>query len=423
MKPPWPLTTFEEWMARESCPDWPMAIWLRLDLSGRLDPARLRQAMIAVSAQRPLFSSRIVPAPRGRLAWQPADPAADVRELPAAPPAEELPAAPPIDLRHQPPWRLWLRPLPGGHRLEIEFHHAVCDGIAAIDAARALLEYYRHPPQLDRLAPDLAALALRCRAGRLLQPADRIRQWGVIAWRAATYFARQPWSLDHAADAAATSAAWSLASRDAGPADVLRATARARGVTLNDLTLWAVFQALQRRRPPDLRRPTRLMAPMNLRGDKTASGVNIVGMVHLDAPDPDCRSDAALQAIARAMAVNRRYAAGRTTLVALNLGTALLGSPLRLACLKPHGATSVLSNMGTVVPPAELADAQGRIDLGDAAVLAFSAIPPGRRHTPLTFGMTTYAGRLRLSAGYQPRDYPAPQAVALLDDVVAVLTT
>ena len=67
------------------------------------------------------------------------------------------PAGEAIDLRRSAGVRLWVRQSPGALRLVMQFHHACCDGLAAIQVAEELLIAYHHEmegsPAADWLRP------------------------------------------------------------------------------------------------------------------------------------------------------------------------------------------------------------------------------------------------------------------------------
>lgn len=421
--PSWPLVPFEQYMLDDDRPGAPMTFTVAWRLAGRVDAARMRAAVAEASRAHPLLGCRVH---GGR--WVPAAGGVPFRLVTAA-------AAPLADREAIDPFReACLRAAlvePAGDRVESElrltFHHAVCDGVGAMEFSGDVFAAYRGA------GTALSASSLSRRDGqadpRLLDDRGRLERPDVpgATWRdAVRHFLAE--GRRFMADRAV--AIPCERSGGSSPADApvpvrfsaeetaaLRRHASAMDATLNELLLAVLVSVIGRHcaaatshrrgawlgvvqpvsmRPP---RPTRLPA------------CNNIGYAFLRRPLVDCADWRALLrgVVQEARAVTRLGLAGcfndavdvlgrlpgplrRTLVRAMRPGTfvfSYLGDPVRRF---PRG----LRGAGEDVGPGPQA---AGVDLGGCQVVDFSGAPPPRPGTELAILASLFGQRLTLWLG------------------------
>jgi WS/DGAT/MGAT family acyltransferase len=351
----------------------------------------------------------------------------------------------PLDME-RPLWRMYLVDgLQDGFAVVGQAHHALIDGIAAVEVAMLLFDDgTEHRASTWRSVPPHSA-AQAAREAAQARVAGGVRALGSVA-RAARHPAAAATALRHAAEAmsavaapAAQTALDRSVTRDrvvafgSAPLDDVREAGRRRGATVNDVLLAATAIALGRALARRGERPHALKAlvPVNVRAAGTAAALgNAVSFAPVELPlgeaDPTTvlrtvrdrtraakRDGAArpLEVLAQAgdllPAVGRRAVARTAARVASfnavvsnvpgpPLELTLLGRPLRAL----HPAVPLLDGHGLTICGISYA---GRLQLGvyaDAAVLP-DAVDVAR-DIESAFDALRLAPERRVSAGDTP---------------------
>jgi diacylglycerol O-acyltransferase len=306
------------------------AAWLQMDrpvntadvvavirLEGSLSEARLRRLVRRRLLAHRRFRQRIRRRALGRPAWED-DPRFSlerhvvVRSL--GPGAGALDAyvsavaSEPLDLR-RPPWRVHLLHLPGGSAIVAKLHHCVADGFALVAVLLSLADEPLAPGRggahRARAARELARLPAPGEA--LLAAARHPRRAAALAGAAAGMVAALGRLIALPPDPG-TALKRPLGGRRRVacsrplPLRPVRAAARARGVTVNELLVAAAAGALRtwllespEGGPP---RDVRALVPVNLRpaGAEPALG-NAFGLVFLALPVAAATVDARVGAL------------------------------------------------------------------------------------------------------------------------------
>ncbi len=139
---PLPLTPFEYYYWCDDRQEYPTAFPVELTFSGSLEPETFGWAAAVIVARHPLLSAQIRSEGRGAPVWVEGDgrpPAVDWAN-------DDRPISHAdgqrIDLAVAPGFRIWVRRIDDTTRVVLQFHHACCDGLAAIRVIEDLLVAY-----------------------------------------------------------------------------------------------------------------------------------------------------------------------------------------------------------------------------------------------------------------------------------------
>ena len=307
----------------------------------------------------------------------------------------------PIDLRQEAGVRLVAREVaPQAWRVTLMVHHAVCDGLAAIEFMGDIWSCYH----------GASPAPFRQSVGQRAQPATTPQATTPQSLaREALSFARffpQPIGPGPAADQHQPSGLsppfTSVAlSRDLTAS--LRARAAAAGCTVNDVVVAAVMRGIvawnaEAGRPA---RGVRITMPCSLKPPgQRAPAVNDMSYAFLDRTAQQCQNAAGLVrsigAASRWIQEQRAAEGFLHTLAAMARVPRLLWMLTRLPiCL----STAVVSSVGNVgarmranVPKVDGCDLPGNL-----RITALRGVPPLRPRTRLSVGLTHYSGQLHLT--------------------------
>jgi NRPS condensation-like uncharacterized protein len=424
---------------------WPMSFYLRLVFSGELDRADFREAVQKALTRHPLLRSKLVGDAKGRTArlrWEevPVDLSALVRfareekddEDAAESSSHDFARA--IDLAEGPGFRLYVRESSGTVTVLAQFHHSATDGTGGLRFLEDVMALYKS-------MAEGSMACLRPLSTELLEGRGRFH-FGIWALtlrilkdlaRAWLFFRNVPKAIALPPKRVGASRA---ASPD-GPASVmhgfsrvetaaLRAMAKARGVTVNDLLLRDLFVAVDLwNRAHGPARPIRLAMAMSMRRatDDAMPAANVVSMCFLDRKDHELADPAVLLAsVQRETRYIKANDMGMTLVrVAALLGRVPRGLGLLMTPRYPWlcHASAVLSNLGEPYKETRIErDEDGRLDLGGLRLETVELLPPIRPHTLASFGVVTEAGRLSVTLHYDDRSLDAGQAAELLETFV-----
>jgi hypothetical protein len=442
----WPLTltAFERYMWCDSRPTSPMTHFVILRCSGPLDEAAFRTAVAGAVDRHPLLRARIEGRETGPARWVRAPAAPPACDVAGAAAPLRLPGTEELDLRRENGFRAWVRGDADETVIRLQFHHACCDGVAAIRFVEDILVAYDHlvrrgtgappwpPLRPDRL-PRRADFGLSPLGKALRLPLDF---WGVVIGYLLFILPRAtPAAAPHepalGADELATLP--EAVVHAFSPADTARllAAARSAGATVNDVLLRDFFLALAAwnwEHLPGLETQfVRIMVPFDLRtaADDALPAANVVGMVNIDRlmhrQRPRDRS-----ALLRSVRLEMRYQKTLRFGIAANRIAAAIQAALRirpgwsdaLYGVQRCMTTAVVSNWGRLFDRSPLARDDGRLVAGGLVVEAVESVSPQRINSGLGFAISTYAGRLTLTLNYDRRRFTRGDAEALLQTVV-----
>jgi diacylglycerol O-acyltransferase / wax synthase len=301
-----------------------------------------------------------------------------------------------------PLWRMYLvGGLRGGGWAVIgQAHHALVDGIAAVEVAMLLFDAADQPPAPSRPArwapapgPTAPAAVAAFARGRLVGAARAVRATAATVGHGGDL----PGAVRHlAAPAPATTLDRSATHRRAvglgvTSLDGAREAGRRHGATINDVLLAAATIALGRalRRRGERPAAVKVLVPVNLRGGGEAGAMgNRISFVTVSLPVATTDPIAVLRRVRTDMRA-RKAGGGAAPLEALSEVAELLpGGPRRVVARTAARAASfnaVVSNVPG--PPVEL-DLLGR-----RVSAIFPAVPFLQGHA-LSIGALSYRGRL-----------------------------
>ncbi len=342
--------------------------------------------------------------------------------------------AQPLD-RDRPPWAAYV--LAGRRRGDqvhvlLKLHHALADGLGAVEIGAGLMDQIQDLLPAPRTAPPVPAaggpnpLAL---ATGLLHTADprslpaRIRyagrQLGIGAAVLRTAIEGGSPLL-----AAPTSGTRALATAELDLDDITRIRKIVRG-TANDVLIAVVAGALRRwlldggaDRAELASAAPRALIPVSRRRRRQGVGNLLSGYLirlPLGEPDPLVRLETVRTAMDRCKAAGTNGGAGAVALLAEPLPPALrrAGAPLA-----GRGARLLFDVLLTSVPLPDIP-----LSLGGAPLRALYPLPPLARGHALAIAMSTYRGRAHIGVLADGRSSPDPRALpaALAAELSAVL--
>lgn len=421
-------------MVRDDRTAYPMQIWFRLRLSGRLDRAALDNAWRQTLLGHPLLTC-VVKEIHDRLHWEGLKHSNEISprqaEVAWVPPGalDEPAAERPIALNQEPGAKLYAASSEEETTLLVVFHHAATDGLGGCGFLSDLLLTYQQGVGLKRLA-QRAASKLPGRGNFGLSRWQLLKQapWllaGIsnglrFALHPATQLTQQGFEPQSLGSDYAPGLCRHLFSLESSTA--IRQAARERHVTLNDLLLCQLLQSIaawQRERNEfDPANRLRVNVPINLRtaDDALLPAANVVSMLFMERRGAACAADgeALLASIQEQMNRNKRFRLGLIFPLVLELVRSLGRLPSMAAEARCR-ATCVLTNLVEPLrdwPGAK--DASGRIVSGGLTLESLEMFAPIRPQTQAAFTALSYAGRLNLLLHYDRSAMPAIAAADLL---------
>lgn len=442
---PLPVAPFEHYMRLDDTPEYPMCFVLVVHVSGALDRQAFENALTQSLRRHPLLQSflRRSETRSEGLCWfhdRAARPFLDWQDHDGP---QRCTLGESIDLEAETGLRIWVRRQDQSARVTFQFHHSCVDGIGALQFIGDLLaEYGRQTAEPGQEAPELIVpdpeqLLVRGELGPVLEPDTHTRKKSLtrILWRFGRLTLRRPEPL---------SLPEPLAQRDQPfPAIVtrildreacrnIRTFARRKGVTANDIYLWAMFQTLAEwnrangRAQP--RRWLRIGIPVNMRTplhDGT-SAVNVVSYMFLSRRFNDCSDrQQLLQGIHRDTEeiVNRQF--GRIFLVGIRY---LCRVPIVLkSILRGKGCftTVILANVGDIrrIFPARFPTRGGKCVAGNVVLERLDGAAPVRPGTRAAVSLGTYAGEVIVNLHCDPRLFSQATALRFLKQFTSRIQT
>jgi NRPS condensation-like uncharacterized protein len=404
-----PLNVLDELYLHLDREQEPFSVHLEVAVEGRIDEARLREAIRVAAGRHPLARARLRPA-RGtdrRYHWEIAG---ELDEVPLA--TQEcaddvalgrvrerlLSTTQPLD--DAPPFGVVLVHHPAGDTVLLNLRHAAGDGMSALRLMASVLRAYAgHDdplPPVDPLAVrDIGEIVgTRSLGARLVRAPALLEQAGRVT---STHARIEP-------DGGGEGGGYGFELLRFGPEELTAVLAHRRdGATVNDVLLGALAVTVrawneQHERYPE---PVRVMMPVNLRPPEWRLEVmgNYASYVTVDVGS----EDGLAAAVAAAAAHTRRIKAQNVAGLVVDLlegPTAALPTAVKRRFQDLIGLTgnrwvdtTVLSNLGRLEPI-------GRLDDEAGAVRSIWFSPPGRMPLGASFGAATYEDTLFLTLRY-----------------------
>ncbi len=403
---------------------------LDLHFSGVLRREPLENALQVALDRHPMLRATVDPAAGQMPRWVEASarrPQVDWSDAdePIAPAGGER-----IDLARQTGLRVFVRSGQDASRLLLQFHHACCDAVGALQFAEDLLVTYAAlvggTPDLGALRPlDPTRLALR---GDFGLTAAHYRPTLRDVWITARTWARllrdRPALVAVPRDQQDAPALPypGFCTQTLEPEDVreLRRISTSHGVTFNDVLLRDLFLTLQGWNEAHAEqgpRRFRINVPTNLRArpDQFMPAANVLSFAFLTRDSVDCRDPRELL---------RSIHAETTRIKQLRLGLYFVGG-LRFGChipglvrwsLRRKGsfATAVLSYVGRVFVRTRLPRQDGKLVCGNVVLQRVAGVPPVRPGTRASLAVILYGGSTSIHLRCDPHYFNAPQTQQLL---------
>jgi len=440
------FTSFEEYMLTDDRRDYPMAFFIEIDLGGELSREAFMAALERALPRHPLLTARAESSWRGwhwidsqippKVEWFVGDP-----QLPG-------PEDRSFDLRRESGLRLWGGISAGRARVIFQFHHAVTDGVGAMQFLGDLLAYYgqatcREGEETPELAPiDPSQLLHR---GQIWEPGHghphllRSLLWWM--WHIAPVIPADIARRLTGRPAAPTREDESGA-KDASPIErkapspfvtrilesddvaAIKRAAAVKGVTPNEIYILAMYQTLQRWNRECGRNVKseqyRVGIPVGLRTHRHADSpaANVLSYMFLTKPSRDLNDpDRLLQSI-HTMSQDVLHG-GDSGLIPWSLGwirrvpgllNLIVHTPIRFC-------TAMLSNVSDVRRQlrCRFPLKRGRCVAGNVTLEGLLGAAPIRPGTYLGLSLGTYAKRLFINLNCDPRRFSTEDANALAD--------
>lgn len=418
------LTPLEEYFLLEDRPAYPWSFFVRLDFSGRAERTVTETALSRCAARHPLLASRAARQATGAWMWRPVEQPRPVVRWSTDGIEPTFGSATRLDISTEIGLRLRATLGPDRTRFVFQFHHACCDARGAL---RMIEDWLAEYARIQGGGADVAEP--RSYDPRLLERRGSVvgsPRWTPRAWQAswaglmrAWRFVRRPPTplVDYrsASDDEPAGADFPRARSfcfDATTTARLRAAARHRGATLNDVlccNLFVVLCAFRAESPRDAW--LRIAVPVDLRTAQQdeMSAANQASLVFLTRRPDDCRVPndllASLHRELRQVKTNRlANTFVRGLELRRRLPGGLVGSVRRRTCQ----ATAALTNVGQTLDSSRLPRREGKLVAGDLLLEAVDFLPPIRPLTCVSFSACTYADRLAICLQYDPRALAEP---------------
>src|SRR5262245_8460398 len=150
-------------MLTDASPDYPMHFVVTVDLSGNLQRAAFEEALQDVVTRHPLFHCRVERVPRRGWCWVTQDGALPLLDWADSDISVDCPYGEPINLTVAACLRIGLCREGSRARVNFQFHHAITDGLGAMQFIGDLLALYgrrttapgEERPELEPVDPGL----------------------------------------------------------------------------------------------------------------------------------------------------------------------------------------------------------------------------------------------------------------------------
>ncbi|MBX3437852.1 MAG: hypothetical protein KF861_10210 [Planctomycetaceae bacterium] len=436
---PLPFTPFEFYYWCDDRPTSPTTFPIDLQLRGVLDRTAFDDAVRLTVGRHPLLNA-LAHAHASRVPqWVEAGEFAltsdwNVEAAPLRPTPTDF-----VDLAAHPGLRVWIRTGDQQTRVVLQFHHACCDALGALQFVEELLLVYdaliRKAAWNEKLAA-LEPLRLTQRGDYGLSAAQyrpNIKDVLVMAriWSTTLLRRADPVAVPSSSAPATTSTAEVrpfltkvLAAEDM---QRLQAVARQCSASVNDMMLRDLFLVLREWNAECGRnRRTRLTVnvPVSLRSraEEGMPAANSLGFWFVHRNGGACTDPPALLASIRdEMASVKKWRLPLFFVGGLGIAMRTPGLMRCLLASKRSFATAVFSNVGRVFSQTPLKRDNGRLICGNVVLEQIAGVPPLRPGTRVAIVVSTYAEETTISLRSDPKYFTPATTADFLDRFVRQL--
>lgn len=430
-------------MLVDDSPLYPMSFHVRARLQNRIEPNLLAEALSASLLRHPLLSCR-VEYRRGQPCWIQAPHNATPLWLIGATDPLWQPGGEYINLQKETGLRVWIRFHGDDTELILQFHHACCDGIGAIQFFGDVAVAYalRTCPETVRTRGPIVEPERLLSRHQSMHRRPVIKSTGMLsgmrsALRECIKHVRQkpvPLAVVDRKHVAGDKSEPRIETchLDRRTTQGLRDAARKVGFEVNDILLRDLLLTLdewnKQHQPDERGHNLRILMPTCLRakGDKWLPAANLIGYAFITRQSRDLADpDALLKSIARDTLAIKRYRLGwlwLDTLVMLQRIRILQMMTRRLK--KRCQATAVHSNLGNAFGHFESRFTKSGefAQIGNLLLTQIAWVPPIRNLTHVAIGTHSERGKLSVNLRCDPHKYSTEHAQILLQRYVDRLT-
>jgi len=425
---PLSLAPIDWFFFRDDHPRYPMVFYVDLDFTGRLDADRLAIALQEALDRHPLLCAIVQPGRRGRPSWVLAPERMPRVDWGSSNTPLYFSQGESIDLAQEPGLRIWARTTETSTKLTLQFHHATCDGTGAYRFIGDLLGcYIRQLPDSGEYVQlgDLDVKQLRLRPSKmrsLLAGAGFMQTMSCGLQQAWKTFGARITPLRAPPSQPTHQALPGMITRELSGASQkrLRNVATELGVTLNDLLICKLFQAVacwngsmragQR---------VRILVPSDMRdgNDFQVPACNMTAYTFVTHRADELGDEQALLAKVRQDTLQIKH--GTLQQQFIDGLTSAMSNPGVLPFLLRRNfclATCVLSNAGDPSRrfTCRLPKVGGKVSCEDFTLESITGVPPLRKNTRSTLSVSVYGRKLIFSMRCDPHLFSTADAEAFL---------
>ncbi len=430
---PLPLTPFEFYYWCDDRPDYPTTFPMELVFRGPLRRDPLEAAMVACLARHPLLAANLDTSAKFPqwIASQNRSPPLDWRDSMA--PIDHV-AGRSIDLTREIGVRMWVRTTAERSRLIVQFHHACCDALGALQFVADLLVAYDSVVAGDEPTAKLEPLEperLKMRGDYGLTEAGFKPNWR-DAWRTARFWTGRLLCRPAVVVAPRSGNAGPASSVDIGyithvfnkeEREQLLLRAQRAEASINDLLLAELLGTLREwnlEHGGDRRRLV-VNVPVSLRtrSDQRLPAANVLGFWFLDRKADKCDNAGTLVAgIRDEMEAVRKWRLPLYFIGGLGYACRVSGLMRRVLRGNHSFATAVLSNSGRALARLPLEHEHRKWITGGAVLEQITGVPPVRPGTRISIIVANYAFNTTVNLHWDPHELDESAARALLAEYI-----
>jgi hypothetical protein len=436
---PLPLTPFEVYYHLDDSPEFPTTFPVLLRFTGTLDRDRFAGALARAVARHPLLRARIEKR-GGKPCWVAAGdtPHLNWADASVAPPTA---ANDYLDLTAGPGLQTWVRAAPDAAQVVFQFHHACCDGLAALQFIQDVLALYRADADDSLAEASLRPLDANLLRGRGTIGTDEPREpkplqglrdaWYTLkVWSAILFRSPSPLASPRGARLKDRQLLeFEIATLSSDETAALRRSAVEQGATTNDLVIrdllvvlrdWNRREASNANANGDAGR-LRINVPVSvrMRAEANMPAANRIGYAFVT--DEGTSSEDPGQLLGVVREETRRIKEWKLALYFLgglafaSVLPGVIGWAMRR---KRCFATAVLSNVGRYFPDPAHKHRGERWQCGDLTLQWIGGVPPVRQLTSAAVIVIEYAGETSFCLRTDPCVFDMASTRRLLHELV-----
>lgn len=406
---------------------YPMSFFIEVKLSGEVDRDVMETSLSSALQRHPLLTAHLKTSLMGSPRWLDAQ---DIAEIDWSDGSPNLPSLIDrfIDLKSHSGLRIWGNVGPETTRLVFQFHHAVTDGIGAIEFIGDLLAYYGKATCGINEAPELAPVSLETlsKRGQLWEPGhEHQKLFSHLMWWTAELGSSYPTGLQfETKQAEPVNDPFVTRILDGKQTRKLKREATRQGCTPNELYTLAMFQSLRQwalnQGDGSDRQAIRVGIPFSLRtvSHEDSPAANILSYMFLTRRSRDIKDiEQTLQYIHQTSADVLNSGDHALMIWILGKIRKVPGMMKAMTAVPTRYATAMLANVGDVKRalrnrfPLD----RGRCVAGNIVLEHLLGAAPTRPGTHLGLSLGHYAGKLYMNLNCDPWYCSAMEANQLAD--------